>query len=176
MTQADRCRTGRGQTNVDFLVGIVVFLLAVTFVVGAVPQLLVPYDDQETPLVAERTAATVADSLLAVDGTVGVLDVSCTGAFFVGTNDTGCPFDADAPLERRVGVDGSYRVNVTVEWNVTGDPTPETLCYNGGDVGACGSGRLVAGPATPDRLRSVAVARRTVRLDTRSAVVEVRVW
>ncbi|AFK21386.1 hypothetical protein E6P09_16590 (plasmid) [Haloferax mediterranei ATCC 33500] len=166
----------RGQTNIDFVLGIVVFLFAFSFVIAAMPQLLAPYDDQETPLVAERVSSTLADSLLVAEGDPGFLSVECTGAFFVGTGGSGCPFSTSDPLSDQVGVDQTYQVNATLQWNVSGDADTEVLCYNGGDVGACGSDPLTVGPAVPQEQRSVAVERRTVMVDDQPAILEVRVW
>lgn len=165
----------RGQIYVDFLVGIVLFLVAMTFVLGFLPHLLAPYDDQATPVVADRAAAGLGDALLVGDEDPGVLDVDCVDAFFLdGTAD--CGFDASDSVADRVGVDGTYRVNVSLTWNVTGDADPEVLCFNGGDVGACGTDPLTAGPPVPDDHRAVAIERRTVAVDGRPATLEVRVW
>jgi hypothetical protein len=168
----------RGQTNIDFVVGIVVFLLAVSFVVAAVPQLLAPYENQETPVVAERVASTLADSLLVDGDEPGTLDTECTGVFFDVPGATGCSFGG-ATLTERVGVEPTYRVNVTLRWNVTGDASPEVLCYNGGDVGACATGasdQLAVGPPASGAQRSVASERRTVVVADRPATLQVRVW
>jgi hypothetical protein len=168
----------RGQTNLDFVVAAVVFLFAFSFVVAFLPGLAAPYDDQEHPLVADRASSRLADSLLAAGPEPGVLNASCTGAFFTGSGGAGCPFDPSDPLADRLGVRSTDGLNVTLRWNVSRDADPEVLCDDGGDVGPCGGGaaRLAAGEAVPDEHRSVAVARRTVVVDGRPALLEVRVW
>ncbi|ELZ31412.1 hypothetical protein C474_08922 [Halogeometricum pallidum JCM 14848] len=166
----------RGQTNLDFLLGIVVFFLALSFVVASAPQLIAQYDAQETPLVAERVSTTLADSLLVESGAPGALDVECTGAFFAGVGGAGCPFSTGDALADVVGVHETYSVNVSLQWDVTGDAEPDLLCYNGGDVGACGTDRLAVGPDVPQAHRSAATERRTVLVGDQPAVLEVRVW
>lgn len=168
--------TARGQSNVDFVVALAVFLFAFSFVVAFVPQMTAPFDEQEQPLVAERVAATLGDSLLAAGPEPGVLDVECTGAFFGHAAGDDCPFDPSDPVAERVDVRSTYGVNVTLRWNVSGGPDAEVLCYDGGSVGACGSARLAAGRPVPTEYRSVAVQRRTVVVDGRPALLEVRVW
>lgn len=165
----------RGQTNIDFVLGIVVFLLAFSFLVAATPQLLAPYEEQETPLVAERVASALADSLLAERGNPGFLDAGCTSVFFNVSSASDCPFQSDESLTDRVGVEQTYRVNVTLKWNVTGDSDLEVLCYDG-DVGTCGTDPLAIGPSVPRKHRSVAVERRTVVVGDQPAILEVRVW
>ncbi|MDS0300161.1 hypothetical protein NDI76_15550 [Halogeometricum sp. S1BR25-6] len=168
----------RGQTNLDFLLGIVVFFLALSFVVASAPQLIAQYDAQETPLVAERASTALADSLLVESGAgaPGTLDVECTGAFFAGSGGTGCPFSTGGELTDIVGVHETYSVNVTLQWDVTGDAELDPLCYNDGDVGACGTDRLAVGPDVPQAHRSAATERRTVLVGDHPAVLEVRVW
>jgi hypothetical protein len=166
----------RGQTNLDFLLGIVVFFLALSFVVASTPQLIAQYDEQETPLVAERVSTTLAESLLVGTGAPGTLDVECTGAFFAGSAGAGCPFSTGDSLTDVVGVHETYSVNATLRWDVTGDAEPDLLCYNGGDVGACGTDRLAVGPDVPQAHRSAATERRTVLVGDQPAVLEVRVW
>lgn len=168
----------RGQTNLDFIVGIVVFLVGLSFVLGAVPGFLAPYDDQEEPLVAQRVTATVADSLLAASSDPGRLDVTCTEAFFAGSGGAGCTFDATDSLDERVGVSPWYQLNVTLTWNVSGGPDREFLCVSGGTVGPCGSGgtRLATGPDVPRGSQSVAADRRLVVVGDQRAILDVRVW
>lgn len=167
----------RGQTNIDFVVGIVVFLLAFSFVVAATPQLLAPYDDQETSVVAERVTSTLADSLLVDGGEPGTLDPTCIDVFFTSGTCPTATFDpADSPQER-VGVEETYRLNVTLQWNVTGDASQEVLYYDSSDdtVGPTGDYRLVVGPPVPDS-SSVASERRTVTVGDQPATLLVRMW
>lgn len=167
-------RRDRGQTMVDFVVAMGIFLLTVGFVVAFVAGMTVPYEDQQTPLVAERVASDLADDRLAESP--AVLDERCTLAFFGHADATGCPFDAGDSLNDRLGVAPLYSVNVTLRRNVSGGPGSEILCGDGGSVGPCGSDRLAAGPSVPDDGTSVATARRAVHVDGQRAILEVRVW
>lgn len=164
----------RAQTMPDFIVAMGIFLLTVAFVVAFVAGMTVPYEDQETPVVAERVASDLADGRLAESP--AVLDERCTLAFFGHADATGCPFDASDSLNDQLGVARWHSVNVTLRRNVTGGPEPEILCGNGGSVGPCGSDRLAVGPAVPSDGKSVGTARRTVYVDGERAILEVRVW
>jgi hypothetical protein len=160
---------------VDFVVAIGVFLLTVGFVVAFVPQLTAPYQEQEDPAVAQRVTSGLADNLLAGDAP-STLDEACTVAFFTQSGAGGCPFDTSNALTDQVGVGPRYRVNVTLERDVTGDAELDVLCANSGSIGACGSDPLRIGPPTPADRRSVASSRRAVTVDGRDAVLEVTVW
>lgn len=159
----------RGQTGIDFLVAMAVFLLTVGFVVGFVPGLLAPFGtQQEHPVVADRTADLLAGTLLA-GRSPGALNGTCTRAFFGAAADGGCPFDAAAPLHERVGIDDGYQLNVTVERADGG-----VLCADGGAIEPCpGGDRLAAGPPGGN---SVTTAVRAVQVDGREATVVIRIW
>lgn len=166
---------GRGQTAIDFLVAMGVFLLTVGFVVGFLPGMLAPFGtDQEHPTVADRSADALAGSLVAEAGVPGELNTTCTLAFFGAAADSGCPFDAGDPLAERIGVDSQYRLNVTLERGAGG--TSAVLCTDGSGVEPCGAGgtRLAVGPPSPGNGATTAV--RTVRVDEQDAVLLVRVW
>lgn len=165
----------RGQTMLDFVVAIGLFLLTIAFVVAFVPHLTAPYGHQDQPAVAERAASELSANLLAGEAP-SVLEEACTVAFLTSTGGSACPFDTADPLTTRLGVGDRYRVNVTLERNVTGDAATEVLCANGGSIGACGSGRLAAGPDVPADRRSLARSRRAVSVDGIDAVLEVTVW
>lgn len=167
----------RGQTNIDFVVGIALFLLAVSIALWFMPRIVSPYEDPEKPAVAERAAATLADDLLTAGREPGVLDVPCTGAFFVPDVTGDCPF-GDGPPEERLGIAATYRVNATLRWNVSGGADPEILCYEDGEVGECGSADelLAVGPQTPRDHRSVAAEKRVVLIGDQPAILSVRVW
>jgi len=79
------CQRDRGQTTLDFAIGVSVFLLAVSFIVLFVPTMFDPFSlgDGAGPVVAERSTTHLADGLLVADpGTPGTLDAGCTIAFF----------------------------------------------------------------------------------------------
>lgn len=161
---------GRGQTLPDFAVGIAIFLVTITFVVVFVPQLIVPFEDQEQPAVAERIANDLSRDLLAERGTPSMLNESRTLAFFNDSLET-----------ERLGVDSTYSVNVTLR-NASSDARQSAiLCDSGGGSivdcdDAAADTLLGAGPSVPQDDRSVGTARVGVFTSETDAVLEVRVW
>lgn len=170
-------KTSRGQTPVDFVAGMGVFIVAVGFVVWFVPDLLVPLDGgAETSMLADRIASQVAGPLLG-ESTPGTLETGCTIAFFTSTGGAGCEFTASDPVADIVGVDSPYSVNVTLEQSVSGGPETKILRADGGDIVAGNTGTLLtAGPSTPTSGGEVTVVRRPVVVDGEYAYVVVRVW
>jgi len=160
--RGDAVDCDRGQTTIDYAVGVSVFLLVVAFVFAFAPSLTAPFtgDATDAVVVADRSADRVANDLLVEDPTrPAVLNTTCTEAFF----DTDgpdrsddCRYDANASKRKTaLGVLSPVRsVNVTV---VGDGPT------------------LAAGPS-PSRGADVSVARRAVLLDGSDASVVVRVW
>lgn len=179
----------RGQTGVDFLVGIGVFLLTVGFVVAFVPGILAPFsDDQELPLVADRAADTVVGDLLA-GPEPSVLDVACTLEFFGVGSGGGCSLVPDPSgdgLATELGLSSTgggryntqYHVRVSLEPNVPDDPDRGVLCgTDAPSVHTCGAGtRLEIGPRVPTSTDSVVTATRVVYVDGQDAILVVRVW
>ena len=165
----------RGQTNVDFVIGIAIFLTVVTFVVGFLPSMTAPYGDQGNAVVADRIADDLVGTLLAGSGGPSALDEGCTVAFF--ENESGgpdCPFGSSAPLSDRLAVSPAQEVNVTLER--TDESGTAVLCHAGDDIGPCGTDPLAVGPSVPATDRSVTAAARVVSLPDGRAVLEVRVW
>jgi hypothetical protein len=176
-----RTDDGRGQTNVDLLIGVSVFVIAAGFVLLTASGMSEPsVGGREIPLVADRTTALLAEGMFASAGTPGALDATCTYGFFDGSMGEGTcaiPYDeTESDLAARLGIAPRYGVNVTIRRNTAGDPEPDVLCTDGGSVGACpDTTRLAAGPTPPDS-GSTFSASRWVYLDGRDVVVEVVVW
>ena len=150
----------RGQTTIDFVVGISIFLLVVAFVVLFVPGIFDPFDGTSRTQAADRFAATLASDALGDPATPAALNATCTRAFFeqMQTNaDTtaACNFDATADTPAAALGTDRYDVNVTV--------------FDGGSVA------FSAGPPVPDN-EAVATTRRVVLLDGRTHQLAVRVW
>lgn len=174
-------RGERGQTNIDLLVGVFVFLVAVGVALAtasAMTDSLV--DDPASPLAADRTAELLAEGMFAPPGASESLEASCVVGFFnesMGTGTCAVAYnESESDLGARLGLPTRYAVNVTVHRPVTGDPGSEVLCTDGGSAGACpGTTRLAAGSAPPDsapRIRS----RRGAVLDGRDVIIEVVLW
>jgi len=191
----------RGQTTLDFAVGMSTFLLVVAFTLTFVPSMIQPFTatDQENTVVADRVADQLAEGMLVVDTSDPyVLDKSCTEEFFKTDPDTGpdCNFDQTTDLSRddtdlsdRVGLDSWQRINVQLRGDdVDDDRTHELLCVDGsGDVhenedqdgnpvSCVTQFNVDTSNSPPTDSRSVVVARRVVTIDGRDATLLVRVW
>lgn len=161
----------RGQTTIDFVVGISIFLLVVAFVVLFVPGIFDPFDGTSRTQAADRFAATLANDALGDPATPAALNATCTRSFFEMQNRTDtaadCGFDPTADtVEAALGTD-RYSVNVTV---FDGAAVAELA-----DPAGEGSVELSAGPPVPDN-EAVATTRRVVLLDGRTLQLAVRVW
>jgi len=152
-------RSARAQTTIDFAIGVGIFLLAVAWVVGTIPQILDPFEaEQDRPLVANRAADSLTQRLLVDDENPDVLDAPCTEAFFDGDPPDAPPGDCDygsPDPNAATGIGASYRLNVTLSRGgsvveTTGEPVPTT--------------------------RSVVTARRAILLDGDLHELAVRVW
>jgi len=161
----------RGQTGIDFLVGVGIFLLTAGFVFGFLPGMLAPFADHPAkPLVADRVANTLVGDTLVDAPDATSLNESATVAFFAATS---------PPLATRFDVDPRYHLNVTVERSVPGQATRASLCRSpGGNVTTCGPGDspLALGDPVPANYGSVVTATRLVTVGDRDAVVVVRLW
>lgn len=143
-------RNARAQLTIDFLIGIVTFLLVVGFVFSFVPEMLVPFTTSQSshPVVADRTATHLAEDRLAAES--GVLDGGSVNGFFDGS-------DSEADLRGEVGVS---------------DPTRVTVALEGMD----GSVVHERGPAPPRETGQVTVVHRTVTYEGESHRLVVEVW
>ncbi|MGM0398031.1 MAG: DUF7287 family protein [Halobacteriota archaeon] len=159
----------RGQTTLDFVLAIGVFVVAVAFVFGFVPGMVDPFtQDQAEGQVADRVADAVVDDLTDGVDVPSELNETKTVAFFDGTAD----------LADRAGVDSRYGITVTLGRPVDGDGDLQVLCGESGDVQPCADGgdALQIGDSVPASSTTVGTARRTVLVDDRIAIVHVQVW
>ena len=188
-------RRERGQTTIDFTIGIGIFLVAIMFVTAFVPSMLQPFDQnvQEDTGAADRIATKLGTGVLSHPSRPYLLDRECTLEFFRVTPDgepPDCPFDqntnladSDVVLADRVGVTDRIRLHVRVVDDMNGDDTANTLCWNGAAVdeegtGDCGAGALSfsIGEEPPADAGSVVTARRVVSIERNDAQMIVRVW
>jgi hypothetical protein len=168
--------TPRGQSRVDFLVGIGVFFLTLSFVLVLLPELLGPFAGPENPAVADRATAGLTEDLLA-GSAAGTLNLTCTDEFFRAQGST-CGFDATDATTALVGVDDRHELNVTVERNASAAPGTEVLCSNGTAITQCTAGGtpLTRGSDPPTGTQSVRSAHRVVSVGGDVVVIELRVW
>lgn len=171
---------GRGQTTLDFLIAIGVFLTTVGFVTIFATDAVGPFaDGQAGAIIVERTADELTGRALAGPPGTGVLNGTCTLAFFNSSvSDAGCPFRSSDPLNERVGIDDRWDLNVTVERN---DPAAGrgVLCADtGGDPQSCSEGgtRLAAGDPPDFGSDAIDTTVRVVTLGGRDVAVVVRLW
>jgi len=159
--------TDRGQTLIDYAVGVGLFLVAVAVVFSFVPGMLDPFSaEQEHVQLADRTASQLSEHSLAKPGEPFVLDAACTDDFFDEDGSTGAcafPFTQDGSnLTAAIGANYLTRLNVTI---AEADGTPV-------DRGV----RLTAGDDPGDVSGSVTSARRAVHYRDRTYQLVVRVW
>lgn len=97
----------RGQTVLDFAVGVSVFLLTAIFVLTFVPGMLEPFEEstQEEISAADRIATELVEETLASPDRPNLLDRECTVIFFESREDGYDPGGDDA---ENVDGDGTY--------------------------------------------------------------------
>ncbi|WP_415381141.1 hypothetical protein [Halosimplex sp. TS25] len=176
--RALRRRDGRGQTTLDFAIGMSIFLLALTFALAFVPGMFEPFSDSgqtETPAV-NRVADDLTQRSLGNATAPYVLDGECTRAFF-DESVTACGFDGD-PIQQRVGVIDRTPVNVTIRGDV-GSSEDAILCWDGSSVveqsPSCGT-VLTDGSNPAGSGGKTVSAQRVALLDGRDVTVEVVMW
>lgn len=173
----------RGQTTLDFAIGMSVFLIAVVFVLTFAPNMLDPFTGltQEKTVLTARVADQLAEGMLGSPAEPYVLNETCTLAFFNESyNDAGCQFSNTISVGQRLGVT-TFDLNVTLERDVTGGPTTEVVCWDesAGTLTECtgaGDAWPVKVGSAPTNARSIIVARRLVSFGGEDATLVVRVW
>jgi len=141
-----RRERARGQTTLDFLIGISVFLVTVGVVLTFVPGILNPFVGGRTvnALTADRAATTLATGDLAGPEPY-VLNRSGVNSFF----------DPATDVHDRLGLSGTVQVNVTL---------------------TNANQRWTSGPTPPTDAGSVISAWRVVSVDGHRSDLRVRVW
>lgn len=163
----------RGQTTVDFGIGVSIFLLTVIFVFLFIPSLFQPFvSDQSQAITADRTADRLAEDLLLPNETGAdryVLDRECTVEIFQIMNDDDdpatspeCRFDdGDAyeyPIHELLGLGANQKVNITIE---SADPNNRGVVELTDNTGEAYT--LTTGDSTPRR-GNVITAQRAIHI------------
>lgn len=175
----------RGQTTIDFAVGISIFLVVLIFIFSFVPTLLEPFTavKQEDPVVADRVADRLSQGALGSPDQPYILDRTCTVEFFA-TMGSSPPSDCrytGQELSSRVGMDDSVFLNVTITGNISGNSETETVCWDDTDTVLVSRSAsdcdtpFVAGETVPEESASVS-AGRVVHLRNQDLTLEVVVW
>lgn len=131
----------RGQTTLDFTIGISVFLGVIFFIFLFAPGILTPFTvtGQSEAVTVDRTADYLVQDALGSPEEPYLLDRGCTVAFFNRSADEAPTTQADdcrydnAPLTEQVGVADYRTVNVTIVGNLTGGQQLEPLYWNTND-------------------------------------------
>ena len=122
MNQRDSDHQSRGQTSIDFVVGIGVFLLAVAFVLAFVPSMFAPFFGMGAgdALTADRSAAYLAENALVEDpAAAGALDADAVDQFFTDCDGT---YLADQLSVATTSINVTIGNTSVPDWNTCGDP------------------------------------------------------
>lgn len=186
----------RGQTTLDFAIGISLFLLVLTGIFLFVPGALQPFAQgaQEDTVTVNRVADTLGESLLSNTSTPYILNRTCTVAYFEdGNGDAdddyttapdGCDYSGDG-LKDTLGLSESRSVNVTIEGNISSSTSSDSqLCWNVGTqqldaLSNCvdsGDTALRLGGTPPGGSQSSVTARRVVAFEDRDVFLIVKIW
>lgn len=179
----------RGQTTLDFAVGMSLFAAVVLFVFLFVPGILAPFTvgAQDETVTTNRVADGLTQNALGSPGRPNDLEVHCTLIFFEnarkGQSADACGFEG-TNLTSFVGVGPRQQLNVTFVGNVSSaDAGSDPLCWSRSnealverdDSGDCDL-PLVAGDR-PMRTNDDAVtASRVATLDGTDVTVRVEMW
>jgi hypothetical protein len=180
--------TSRGQTNLDFAIGISLFLGVLIFIFLFVPGLLTPFtaSAQTETVTADRAVDHLTKSVLGSPRSPYTLRTDCTVQFF--DNGTACAF-APAPVAEQLGLDpATQNVNVTVVGNASSTATArETLCWDNSDdslvaatacpnAGTNANVNLRRGQPVPADNEATVTALRVVWVNGEDVTVIVEVW
>lgn len=170
----------RGQTTLDFVIGIVVFLAVLIFIFTFVPGILEPFAavSEENPALSNRVADSLTQGMLGSPERPHVLDRYCTVQFFDdGPPPDQCRYDGGT-LSERFNLGPTQNLNVSLL--STGG---SVLCFESDDGGNLTEGsdctgedtRLTAGEDVPDN-RATMTAQRVVHFHGAPVRLEVVVW
>lgn len=178
---------GRGQTTLDFAIGVSVFLLAVALVFSFVPGMVQPFTDssQEQMSASNRLADRLATDAL-TDGEAYVLDTVCTEVFFDESTSPSaegldCSYDGTADtVGEALSLGVRTDLHATLLADTDGDGSAETLCRTtAGTVAEADDVTCAtvfdAGESVPES-GSVVTASRRVTVDGIHAKLVVKAW
>ena len=182
-------RDDRGQTTLDFTIGVTIFVVVLAGVFLFVPGTLQPFEKggQENIVTANRVADQLSEHVLAEPTEPYVLKNGCVVPFF----DESEPVPAECnyeggTLQERVGYGDFQFANVSIRGSVAGSSEVEQLCYDsansagsrlesGSDCGESDDTRLAVG-SDLEGVKSSVTARRVVELDDQTVFLVVQLW
>lgn len=161
----------RGQTTIDYTIGIVLFLSVMGGVFLLLPTVFEPFSTSTTAetIVADQIATQLTTELLQAEDPAAI-DAVCTAAFF-GQNtslDSECSFTADDSLEDITGLDST--TDTTISIHETGESPDDSATTTVDGV----TYDLLR--ETSDTTENTAVASRTVELNGDAYQLTVEVW
>ena len=167
----------RGQTNIDFAIGMSLFLVTVSFVFLFVPTVFSPFEvTQGQPIAADRAATRLVDTLLA-GSDPGTLAPACTIGFFADVDIDGCVYDSTQSLGDALGIgDEDVRVEIVDDGQTA---TLDGTIESDGDRIPVQSDRPIAlerGASAGDVPARATTVSRLVTLEGEQVRVEVTVW
>ncbi len=182
----------RGQTTLDFALGVTVFLTAVVFTFTFAPTIVAPFDEsgQQDAIVADRVADQLSQGLLGHPDSPYVLDRHCTVAFFERTDPNSlhdsperCRFE-NGTLTDQLGIESTANVNITIEGDLTNPPDGAGLLYwdettetlREGPSGGDDEVVLTAGDPPPVGNDATVTATRVASLSRHDVTITVVVW
>lgn len=176
----------RGQTTLDFAIGISIFLAVVMFIFLFVPGIVAPFTigAQDETVTVNRVADGLTQGQLGSTKRPGVLQTECTKDFFEhaddGTDITQCG-ENRANLAAFVGIKDRQNANVTIQGNTSAaDAGTEQLCLDGTELverddGTCGV-ELTAGDSSPSNNADSVTAKRVAHLAGEDVTLIVEMW
>lgn len=181
----------RGQTTLDFAIGVSIFLLSVAFVLTFVPGMVQPFtaNPQEEMSVADRVATQLVQEMLAGTDPY-VLDTDCTVEFFRtdATGGVACPFaendlSSGGTLPGRLGISTDQEIQVRLQGDLDGDGTSNLLCWDATNKllveqggGTCDVPFSLQTESPPTSAGSTSSAVRIASLRSYDTTVEVQTW
>lgn len=160
----------RGQTTLDFAIGISVFLITVAFVLAFIPGMLQPFTGglEEETVAVNRVADSLSQGMLGDPAEPNTLDRECTVIFFENQDDSSLdsggddgenrngdgvysdPFGGgtssidcnfeDNPLAQRLGIEGRNSASLNVRVSIVRDLTTEESDNPDADSDDCNPG------------------------------------
>lgn len=181
--RSERLRRLRGQTTLDFAIGMSLFLVVLIGMLLFASGAMQPFSQgsQEDIGVADRVADSLAEGLLGDPAKPHIANTTCTVEFFADNSPNYCRHDG-ANLTSRVGVKSWQLVNVTMQANLTGGPEEEILCWDGSNETIIHRGSndcdqpFAIGSKPPAKSGNTVTARRIVTVESVDATLRVEVW
>jgi hypothetical protein len=180
--------SSRGQTTLDFAIGISIFLAVVMFIFLFVPGIVSPFTGgaQDETVTVNRVADGLTQDQLGSPERPSVLETACTVDFFEHADDSDdieqCGENREG-LRAFVGLKDRQNVNVTVRANTSAaDTGTEQLCWDSSgsevveaDDGPCDV-RLTAGETPPTNNADSVAAKRVAYLAGEDVTLVVEMW